>query len=318
VATGAEVPWILQVVASLVAEQGVERLRWTWRWKLAKRSREFLDDPPSARLIRRYLRRGETFALLSSGTPEAADQLRLGLIQTLAPRRISSESREVRELREATAERLVPVLLQQFLRVLDPTLRSNVRRPNTNAPVVLRVSARYSAVCAETMKTTSLPGSLYSVSPAEYHANSFSPPTPIGASGPSFGPAINPSSETESPVRTFPMMVPSSAPRFAGRCGHTKASATRRRGLTESTHLPARAPRIDTQGLTRASSETVCAGSIPTGAACDCRCLGDARRSGIARCLTPVILRPADGAARSRARRGRGLPRSTSRSATPL
>jgi hypothetical protein len=94
-----------------------------------------------------------------------------------------------------------------------------VKCPSTKhqRPVVLRVSARYSAVCAETMKTMSLPGSLYSVSPAEYHANSFSPPTPIGASGPSFGPAINPSSETESPVRTFPMMVPSSAPKFAAR-----------------------------------------------------------------------------------------------------
>jgi hypothetical protein len=28
---------------------------------------------------------------------------------------------------------------------------------------------------------------------------------------------MNPSSETESPVRTFPMMVPSSAPKFAAR-----------------------------------------------------------------------------------------------------
>jgi hypothetical protein len=63
----------------------------------------------------------------------------------------------------------------------------------------------HSAVCAETMKTVSVPGSLYSVSPAEYHAKSLSPPTPMGASGLSFGPPINPSSETESPVRTFPM-----------------------------------------------------------------------------------------------------------------
>ena len=71
-------------------------------------------------------------------------------------------------------------------------------------PVVLRVSSRYSAVCGETMKTMSVPGILYSVSPAEYQAKSLSPPTPMGASGLSFGPAINPSSETESPVRTFP------------------------------------------------------------------------------------------------------------------
>src|SRR6266496_1258506 len=93
-----------------------------------------------------------------------------------------------------------------------PLVRSNVLRPNTSAPVVLRVSARYSAVCAETMKTMSVPGSLYSVSPAEYQARSLSPPTPMGASGPSFGPPINPSRETASPVRTFPMLLSSSAP----------------------------------------------------------------------------------------------------------
>src|SRR4029450_6234818 len=57
------------------------------------------------------------------------------------------------------------------------------------------------------MKTMSLPGILYSVSPAPYHARSLSPPTPMGASGVSFGPAINPSSETESPVRPFPKSV---------------------------------------------------------------------------------------------------------------
>src|SRR5204862_538219 len=89
----------------------------------------------------------------------------------------------------------------------QPLVRSKVLRPNTKAPVVLRVSSRYSAVCGETMKTMSLPGSLYSVSPAPYHARSLSPPTPMGASGVSFGPAINPSSETESPVRTFPKSV---------------------------------------------------------------------------------------------------------------
>src|SRR5205823_11614976 len=57
------------------------------------------------------------------------------------------------------------------------------------------------------MKTMSVPGSLYSVSPAEYHAKSLSPPTPMGASGPSFGPLMNPSIETESPVRTLPISV---------------------------------------------------------------------------------------------------------------
>src|SRR5215207_3375802 len=34
---------------------------------------------------------------------------------------------------------------------------------------------------------------------------SLSPPSPMGASGPSLGPAIHPSSDIECPVRTFPM-----------------------------------------------------------------------------------------------------------------
>src|SRR5688500_9120567 len=55
------------------------------------------------------------------------------------------------------------------------------------------------------MNTISVPGSLYSVSPPEYHAKSHSPPSPMGASGPSLGPPINPSSDIESAVRTFPM-----------------------------------------------------------------------------------------------------------------
>src|SRR5205085_6987085 len=86
-----------------------------------------------------------------------------------------------------------------------PRVRSNVLRPVTKAPVVVLVSRRYSAVCGATLNTISVPGSLYSVSPPMYHAKSRSPPLPIGASGPSFGPAINPSSDVACPVRTFPM-----------------------------------------------------------------------------------------------------------------
>src|SRR5215216_1585436 len=86
-----------------------------------------------------------------------------------------------------------------------PLVRSNVLRPVTNAPVVVRVWRSSSAVCGETLNTISVPGSLYSVSPAEYHAKSRSPPSPMGASGPSLGPAIKPSSDVECPVRTFPM-----------------------------------------------------------------------------------------------------------------
>jgi hypothetical protein len=86
-----------------------------------------------------------------------------------------------------------------------PRVRSNVLRPVTKAPVVVLVSRRYSAVCGATLNTISVPGSLYSVSPPMYHAKSRSPPLPIGASGPSFGPAINPSSDVACPVRTFAM-----------------------------------------------------------------------------------------------------------------
>src|SRR5919107_3555074 len=93
-----------------------------------------------------------------------------------------------------------------------PLVRSNVLRPVTNAPVVLRVSRRSSALSGETLNTISVLGSLYSVSPPEYHAKSRSPPSPRGASGPSFGPAINPSSDVECPVRTLPMFVLLSRP----------------------------------------------------------------------------------------------------------
>src|SRR5512132_3057604 len=69
------------------------------------------------------------------------------------------------------------------------------------------------------MKTMSVPGIEYSVSPPAYHAKSRSPPSPMGASAPSFGPLINPSSETASPVRTFPMFVllPTAHAKFADR-----------------------------------------------------------------------------------------------------
>ena len=85
-----------------------------------------------------------------------------------------------------------------------PLVRSNVLRPVTNAPVVLRVSRRSSALSGETLNTISVLGSLYSVSPPEYHAKSRSPPSPRGASGPSFGPARKQSSDVECPVRTLP------------------------------------------------------------------------------------------------------------------
>jgi hypothetical protein len=67
--------------------------------------------------------------------------------------------------------------------------------------------------------TISVPGSRYSVSPPKYQPKSRSPPSPMGASGPSLGPAINPSSDVECPVRTFPMTsVPLSDPDLLGAC----------------------------------------------------------------------------------------------------
>src|SRR3954451_6757938 len=105
----------------------------------------------------------------------------------------------------------------QGMSATPPCVRSNVLRPVTNAPVVVRVWRRNSAVCGATLNTISVPGSLYSVSPPKYQPKSRSPPSPMGVSGPSFGPAINPSSDVECPVRTFPIdFVPLPDPRLAG------------------------------------------------------------------------------------------------------
>jgi hypothetical protein len=57
---------------------------------------------------------------------------------------------------------------------------SNVLRPVTDAPLVFSTSRRSSVLCDETLKTFSVPGKPYSVSPPEYHAKSRSPPSPNG------------------------------------------------------------------------------------------------------------------------------------------
>src|SRR5215210_4929582 len=88
-----------------------------------------------------------------------------------------------------------------------PLVMSNVLRPVTNAPILVCASRRSSALCGETPNTISVPGSLYSVSPLEYHAKSRSPPSPSGDPGPSFGPAMKPSSDIDNPVETFPMFM---------------------------------------------------------------------------------------------------------------
>ncbi len=61
-----------------------------------------------------------------------------------------------------------------------PLVMSNVLRPVTNAPILLCASRRSSALAGETLNTISVPGSLYSVSPLEYHLKSRSPPLPSG------------------------------------------------------------------------------------------------------------------------------------------
>ncbi len=88
-----------------------------------------------------------------------------------------------------------------------PLVISNVLRPVTNAPILLCAFLRSSALCVEILNTISVPGSLYSVSPPEYHAKSRSPPSPRGDPAASFGPAMKPFSDIESPVATFPMFV---------------------------------------------------------------------------------------------------------------
>jgi hypothetical protein len=88
-----------------------------------------------------------------------------------------------------------------------PLVMSNVLRPVTNAPILLCAFRRSSALTGETLNTISVPGNLYSVSPPEYQAKSRSPPSPSGDSGPSFGPAMKPSSDIESPVETLPKII---------------------------------------------------------------------------------------------------------------
>ena len=86
-----------------------------------------------------------------------------------------------------------------------PFAISKVLRPITKAPIVLTDSRRWLALAAETLETISPLGQKNSVSPLEYHLNSRSPPSPKGFSGPSFGPARNPSSDIHNDTTTFPI-----------------------------------------------------------------------------------------------------------------
>jgi hypothetical protein len=41
--------WSLQAISALVADQGLSRMHWTWPWKLARRTADFVEDSPSKR-----------------------------------------------------------------------------------------------------------------------------------------------------------------------------------------------------------------------------------------------------------------------------
>src|SRR5215218_5672633 len=81
---------------------------------------------------------------------------------------------------------------------------SNVLRPVTIAPIEENTSCSISAAWDETLTVIPPLGTTYSVSPLEYQSKSRIPPSPSGCSGPSFGPAMNPSSDIVSPEVTMP------------------------------------------------------------------------------------------------------------------
>src|SRR5688572_12672146 len=87
----------------------------------------------------------------------------------------------------------------------QPFVISNVLRPVTIAPIVVNTPRSISAASDETSNVISPLGTTKSVSPLEYQSKSRIPPSPRGCSGPSFGPAMNPSSDIVSPEVTLPM-----------------------------------------------------------------------------------------------------------------
>src|SRR5215216_3753863 len=87
----------------------------------------------------------------------------------------------------------------------QPFVMSNVLRPVTIAPIEENASCSISAAWDETLNVISPLGATKSVSPLEYQSKRRIPPSPSGCSGPSFGPAMNPSSDIVSPEVTLPM-----------------------------------------------------------------------------------------------------------------
>jgi tetratricopeptide (TPR) repeat protein len=110
----AAVSIIAGAVASAIADRGLGVLKWRWEWSLARAASKQSDGEPSRRQIRKFLKRGEVLSLLSSGTEEDVEQLRLGLVQTLGA------DASDREMVEALADRALPAILSEFLRSLDP------------------------------------------------------------------------------------------------------------------------------------------------------------------------------------------------------
>src|SRR3712207_4630485 len=87
----------------------------------------------------------------------------------------------------------------------QPFVMSNVLRPVTMAPIESNAPRSISAAWDETSNVISPLGTTKSVSPLEYQSKSRIPRSPRGCSGPSVGPAMNPSSDIVSPEVTLPM-----------------------------------------------------------------------------------------------------------------
>jgi hypothetical protein len=71
-----------------------------------------------------------------------------------------------------------------------------VPAPHHQCPILPYDSERSSALCADILSVKLPSGTVYSVSPAKYQSKS-------GPTSP-FGRAMNPSSDVENPVATFP------------------------------------------------------------------------------------------------------------------
>ena len=114
-----EVPFIF--VSGTIGETGLEKIKPGWSWKLARKASRGLGPGVRPRYIRRFLRRDTTFALLSRGTTTDAERLRAELADALTPRHVIRPGRHTTEIREADADRVLPLLLQGFLQSLDPS-----------------------------------------------------------------------------------------------------------------------------------------------------------------------------------------------------